>query len=430
MLQVERHFWCVMTAADASIASTGAAQFLGKEKDYWRLRVRGAALLMLTLGLYRFWFATDIRRFLWSNTEIEGDTLEYTGLATELLVGFLFAVAILVPLYTAFAIGALELSPQAPVSVVAGILLFVALLGEFALYRARRYRLTRTVFRGVQFDQHGAAWRYALCALFCWCAVIVTLGLAYPWAQAFLQRFKMGHTCYGDLPGAFDGKGVTLFLRGLPIWLVVMGPLLIALFALSALIDWNALNVAVTQGDQATLTFIEASPGFRRAVGIAFICVAVSAIAAVLLYPLFQAVTLRWWISGLRFGDVAVTSRLKTGQIYRVYLRFVLYILLLMLVTALAGGVCLLAVSELVGPRHDSALAELLATVITVGLYVVIALGASTVHQVVVTFSLWRLGVQSAKFSGAEALNSVRAAGLPSSALGEGLVDALGVGGI
>jgi hypothetical protein len=60
----------------------------------------------------------------------------------------------------------------------------------------------------------------------------------------------------------------------------------------------------------------------------------------------------------------------------------------------------------------------------------VIALGASTVHQVVVTFSLWRLGLQSAEVTGAEALNSVRAAGAPSSALGEGLADALGVGGI
>ena len=90
----------------------------------------------------------------------------------------------------------------------------------------------------------------------------------------------------------------------------------------------------MAQGDQATLAFIEASRGFRRAVGIAFLCVALSAVAAVLLYPLFQAVSLRWWISGLRFGDLAVTSRLKTGQVYRVYLRFVLYILLLILVTA------------------------------------------------------------------------------------------------
>jgi uncharacterized membrane protein YjgN (DUF898 family) len=248
--------------------------------------------------------------------------------------------------------------------------------------------------------------------------------------QAGLQRFKMGRTCYGDLAGSFAGKGVTLFVRGLPIWLVVVGPMLIAFFTLGALIDWNVLSAAVAQGDQATLAFIETSPGFRRAIGIAFLCVAISAVAAVLLYPMFQAVSLRWWISGLRFGNLAVTSRLKTGQVYRVYLRFVLYIVLLMLMTMLVGGLCLFAVTELVGPRHDSKLAELLATIITVGLYVVIALGASTVHQVVVTFSLWRLGVQSAELTGADALNSVRAAGLPSSALGEGLADALGVGGI
>ncbi|MGB6963145.1 MAG: DUF898 family protein, partial [Xanthobacteraceae bacterium] len=112
---------------------------------------------------------------------------------------------------------------------------------------------------------------------------------------------------------------------------------LFAFFFLGTLIDWNTLDVAMAQGDQATLAFIEASPGFRAAVGTAFLCIAIAAIAAILLYPLFQAVSLRWWISGLRFGDLAVTSRLKTGQVYRVYLRFVLYILLLILLTAVAG---------------------------------------------------------------------------------------------
>jgi uncharacterized membrane protein YjgN (DUF898 family) len=328
-----------------------------------------------------------------------------------------------------FGIAALEFSPRAPVLVIAG-LVTIALLGEFALYRARRYRLTRTVFRGVQFDQHGAAWRYALYALAWWSLAAVTLGLAYPWAQANLQRFKMAHTCYGDLEGSFAGKGLALFLRGLPLWLAVVGPLVFAFFALGVMIDWTTLNTAVTQGDQATLVFIETSAGFRRGVGVAFLCVAIAALAAVLLYPLFQAISLRWWISGLRFGDVVVTSHLRTGQVYRVYLRFILYILVLMLATAVVGGLCLFAVSELVGPRHDSSLAELLATIITVGLYVVIALGASTVHQVVITMSLWRLGLQTAELTGAEELNSVRAAGLPSSALGEGLADALGVGGI
>jgi len=31
------------------------------------------------VGFYRFWLVTDIRRYLWSNTVIDGDAAEYTG---------------------------------------------------------------------------------------------------------------------------------------------------------------------------------------------------------------------------------------------------------------------------------------------------------------------------------------------------------------
>ena len=34
---------------------------------------------------------------------------------------------------------------------------------------------------------------------------------------------------------------------------------------------------------------------------------------------------LRWWTSGLRFGTMAAKSRLRTGQMYGLYLRFVGY---------------------------------------------------------------------------------------------------------
>src|SRR4030043_1381420 len=77
--------------------------------DLWRLLIRGALLLMVTLGIYRFWLATDVRRFLWSNTEIAGETLEYTGTPLELLLGFLIAIAILIPVYIGFFLAALDL---------------------------------------------------------------------------------------------------------------------------------------------------------------------------------------------------------------------------------------------------------------------------------------------------------------------------------
>jgi len=423
-----------MTTAEVSnpVAAAGAVRFLGDEGAYWRLRIKGAALVVVTLGIYRFWLATDVRRYLWSNTEISGDTLEYNGLATELLIGFLFAVAILVPLYMVFALAALELELVAITPTLIGFVLLV-LLGEYALYRARRYRLTRTVFRGLRFDQHGSPWRYAAYALVCWGIVIVTLGLAYPWTQAFIERFKMRHTSYGDLQGRFEGSGLALFLRGLPMWLLVVGVPVIAIVAMARLIDWDMLGHALvqSQGDgDAMNTLMKNTPQIGKAIGLMVIAFCASILVAVVLYPVFQAVKLRWWISGLRFGDVAVTSRLRIRQVYRVYLRLLLYLFLLSLLAGIMGAMLAGVVVGIVSLMHNATVIQVVGAAIGLVLYVVVMIGSSTVYQVIVAAGLWRLGAQTAALTGEAALDGVRATGSASSALGEGLADALGVGGI
>ena len=83
----------------APAAPTRPVRFTGDAGAFWRLLLRGALLLAVTLGIYRFWLATDVRRFLWSHTDVSGEHLEYNGTATELLIGFLIAIAILVPIY-------------------------------------------------------------------------------------------------------------------------------------------------------------------------------------------------------------------------------------------------------------------------------------------------------------------------------------------
>src|SRR5262245_44264433 len=82
--------------------------FAGRRPDFRRLIVRGTALELVTVGFYRFWLATDMRRHLWSNTVVDGDRAEYTGTAKELLIGFLFALAILAPIYLAYFLIGLE----------------------------------------------------------------------------------------------------------------------------------------------------------------------------------------------------------------------------------------------------------------------------------------------------------------------------------
>ncbi len=402
-----------------------AIRFFGDSKAYWRLLMRGGVLVMVTLGIYRFWLTTDVRRFLWSNTEVAGDGLEYSGTPLELLIGFLTAIAILVPLYTLFFFAALDLGFIGQMSGVIGFaLLFV--LGQYAIYRARRYRLTRTVYRGLRFHQNGSAWGYALRAVLWWSLTLMTLGLAYPFQLASLERYKMRHTFYGDLGGRFDGSGLSLFLRGLPMWLVVVAPLAVTVGAALETLDWRALAAALASEDvQANIEV--GNPGLTGVLLFAMIMLAAAAVMAAVLFPAFRALTLRWWSSGLRLGPIEFRSRLRTAQVYRAYLRFLGYAAAFAIALAVLGFAVLLALGALI---TDDQTGEIAATVFLLVGYVIAALGLSIIYRATALLALWRLGMESLQLSGLSALDRVRAVGRPSSALGEGLADALNVGGI
>jgi len=413
-------------AAPEHPPGTGGVRFLGLEPAYWRLMIRGALLLAVTLGIYRFWLATDQRRFLWGNTEIAGDTLEYTGTARELLIGFLIALAVLVPLNTAFFLAALDAG-----LVTVATFLLLALFGHFAIYRARRYRLTRTVFRGVRLHQTGSAWLYAVYSMLGWVAIIATFGLAYPWAQAVLERYKMHHTHYGSLRGRFVGSGTRLFFQGLIMWLLVMGPLLLGFMVLAAGIDWKALTAAVSAGGDNVWSQIESTnPNVGGTVAFMILAGIWSFLAAGLLYPVFQAMMLRWWVSGLRFGEMSATSRLRTGQMYGVYLAFVGFVFVYSLAAGMVAGILAAAATLLFKSFTGNQIAEIAGVVIGAIAYVVMMLGYSTIYQVILRQRMWRLSFETAELSGLQALDNVKAAGAASSAFGEGLADALDVGGL
>ena len=175
--------------------------FTGGRGDFFRLVGRGALLELITAGLYRFWLATDIRRALWSGTSVDGDPPEYTGTAKELLIGFLFALAILVPIYVVYFLIGIEAERAKAFASVPLVLFFYA-FGQFAIYRARRYRATRTVWRGVRFWMSGSGWAYSWRACLWSLLTLLTLGLALPWRESALERYKMRHLHYGDLDGA------------------------------------------------------------------------------------------------------------------------------------------------------------------------------------------------------------------------------------
>jgi uncharacterized membrane protein YjgN (DUF898 family) len=184
--------------------------FAGERRDFFRLVRRGALLELVTGGFYRFWLATDIRRALWSGTTIDGHALEYIGTAKELLIGFLFALAILAPLYLIYFLIGIEAERAKAFASIPLVLFFYA-FGQFAIFRARRYRATRTVCRGVRLWMSGSGWAYSWRACLWTLLAVLTLGLVVPWRESALERYKMRHLHYSDLPARFHGTGWGLF---------------------------------------------------------------------------------------------------------------------------------------------------------------------------------------------------------------------------
>jgi len=422
-----------MPSVDAGNVATAAngdgVRFLGRDPVYWRILLRGGVLLIVTLGIYRFWLATDTRRFLWANTEIGGESLEYSGTAIELLLAFLIAIVLLVPIYVIFLVTALDTGDLSSLLGSAAILLLVTLT-QYAIYRARDYRLTRTVFRGLRFHQTGSGWRYAVCAVFWWGLTVLSFGFAYPFARATLERFKMRHTHYGDLPGRFEASGFWLFLRGMPMWLLVILPTLAAIAALLG-IDWAAVAAATDQrGDDVFLRLERTHPEFLALLGFAVLALSIAVTLALVLFPAFQAMVIRWWASGLRFGNLNVSSQLRTADIYKAYLKFAGYVILFGLVMLVGSLVALGVIALLFGSSETSKLAEFFVTATLVGIYVVSALGLSTIYQATAKLAVWKLTAQSLRLSDGRMLERVKAKGEASSPLGEGLADALNVGGL
>jgi uncharacterized membrane protein YjgN (DUF898 family) len=414
----------LVPAAPAPDRQTDRVAFLGKNGPYWRLMIWGTLLQALTLGLYRFWLFTDMRRYLWSNTVVDGESLEYTGTPVELLLGFLIAIGILIPVYAMIFVGTLELGMVSRFSSLLGLAVF-ALFGKYATYRARRYRLTRTVLRGVRFHQTGSPLLYAIRAMLWSLANWSTLGLTYPWAVASLERYKMRHTFYGEAGGKFVGAGWRLFFRGILIWLAIVAPVAGGVAVAVSVLDWPAIGHALSLGKgTAVLGALLKTENFDLGAGLGVGGIALSMFSLIVLYPAFQAIVMRWWLAGLRLGGASASSDLPIRRYYGAYLRYILCVIGLSFVVLFAIGVVANAAKALgfaaVASGQSGA-----GMALGIAAYVAILFPAWTIYQVVVQFRLWRVAAQSLTISGLASLDNVHAKQASSSAVGEGLADAL-----
>lgn len=191
---------------------TGRLAHHGRGGELFVVFVVNLLLRIVTLGLYHFWAKTRVRRYLWTQTSFDGERLEYTGTGLELLVGFVKALVILMGgvLLVAAALSQLE---ALALPLVIAIYFGFPVLAGFALYGARRYRLTRTRLRGIRFGLDGSGWDHGLKLLGYGLLTVLTLGLYTPYMRMKLAGNLYNNTRFGSERFTFDGDGRDLFGR-------------------------------------------------------------------------------------------------------------------------------------------------------------------------------------------------------------------------
>jgi len=197
----------------------------GQGTELFTIFIVNLLLKILTLGIYHFWAKTRVRRYLWSQTEVDGERLEYHGRGLELCYGFVLALVMMVSLILATVLVGTALSsidPKlAPLATILLYLTMVVLMG-MGMYGAHRYLMSRTALRGVRFGQSGSPVKYGFMLLGYGVLNLLTLFLFLPVARERMRSYQMNNCWYGDEQFVYDGQARELFGKYLICWLLMI----------------------------------------------------------------------------------------------------------------------------------------------------------------------------------------------------------------
>lgn len=223
---------------DKHAEGESAFGFTGSWREYAPIAFTNLLLTIVTLGIYTFWARARTRRYLWSRTRFIDDRLEWTGTGLELFIGYIIAIFCFV-----LPLGLLNLAVQGVLmrghtgaAALIGAILYVALiyLVGVAIFRALRYRLSRTYWHGIRGGSDEQGFRYGWS--YFWRTIVgyLALGLMVPWSMTKLWNERWSAMSFGPMRFNATAQWRNVFGRYL-IFYFSPAVLFIALIALLAI---------------------------------------------------------------------------------------------------------------------------------------------------------------------------------------------------
>ena len=228
-----------------------------------RRHLINVGLMILTLGLYRFWAITIMRQVLWRRIRFAGQPLEYSGDGLEIFLGFVRVfLIILLPLGIIYILIELAIQRELPTAdawTVETVDLFyfiaVLMLIEMGRFLSWRYRISRTRWRGIRGRIEHPAGSYLLVAAASAAMIVFSGWLLKPVVDLYRATHVLNTLNIGGMKGKYRGGVWALFPTWIGIWLAF------AVLAVAGFMAWFwVIGIAALVGSETL--FILAMAGF------------------------------------------------------------------------------------------------------------------------------------------------------------------------
>jgi len=396
-------------------------QFTGLRMPLFKLALKNLLFTLATFGIYRFWAKTRIRQYFWRNIQFHGQALEYAGKPSELLIGFLIALAVLVPIFAVYkGIGFVMQGSSNVTLMLLNIAYIATLLAffQFAFYRMWRYRLSRTVWQGIHFGLDGSPWKYAALRLGGLVLTFLTLGIAYPWYRVAIWRFRARHTRYGDQHFAFAGSGADLLMP----WLgAATLPIVVLIIWLGSIVSGMIDSAAMATDEVSGLLSFQAE---SRLGGLFYLIAILTVIASPVLNIWYRVREAEYLINATTFKNASFYAPLRFRPIIGSVLRWLASLFLLsVLPMILVGSV---SISTIMLSHDMTAGMSMIFWII--GLSVIVVTMVPVLSMTILNYDFTRHVCAVLQIQNIEVFDDVARSTRPGPSYGEGFADALDVG--
>ena len=301
------------------LQAESAFGFDGTWQDFAKIALPNLLLTIVTLGIYRFWATTRERKYLWAHTRFVDERLEWTGTGKELFIGFLLVLVLFVLPFSLFGLVQQSLIARGyeSIAIVATIALFFGILylTGIAYFRALRYRLSRTRWRGIRGGSNDQGFRYGWS--YTWKTLVGQLaaGLLVPWSMTSLWNERWSKMSFGPHHFEAHADSGSVFARYL---LFYLAPILLFLAIILAMVTGGGIGAGLG-GDEG----LGIGMGLGAAIALFTWFFALGLIAAAFFAKYYREVVgaTRW--KELKFGFEASTMdwiKLYIGDFFLVVL--------------------------------------------------------------------------------------------------------------